>query len=230
MTEQTAAEKTASGIEALIARLRDEGVAEGQAEAERLVAEANARARSILEAAETEAGAKLAAARREIDAHRRAGEDALHAAARDTVLDLKEQLVRKFATDVEKTIANALRDEAMLERMIIEVVGRARQEAKIDRSAEVRVVLPRSAVGLDDLRRQPEELREGSLTHFVAGVAADMLREGVTFDRAEDDAEGIRLVLEDRGITLDLSAGAVASAILTHLQPRFRALLEGLVK
>ncbi|TVS00452.1 MAG: hypothetical protein EA406_00555 [Rhodospirillales bacterium] len=230
MTGQPAAENTASGIEALIARLRDEGVAEGQAEAERLIAEANARARSILEAAETEAGAKLAAARREIDAHRRAGEDALRAAARDTVLDLKEQLVRKLATDCEKTIANALRDEAMLKRMIIESVGRARQEGKIDRSAEVRVVLPRSAVGLDDLRRRPEELREGSLTHFVAGIAADMLRAGVTFDRADDDAEGIRIVLEDRGITVDLSASAVASAILTHLQPRFRALLEGLVK
>jgi V/A-type H+-transporting ATPase subunit E len=230
MSTETAAEKTVSGIETLIARLRDEGVAEGRVEAERLIAEANARARAIIEAAETEAAAKLATARREIDAHRRAGEDALKAAARDTVLELKEQLVRRFATDVEKTVGNALRDQAMLERMILEVVGRAREEGKVDSAAEVRVVLPRSAVGLDELRRRPEELRQGSLSHFVASIAADMLRQGVTFDRAEDTAEGVRIVLEDRGITVDLSDAAVASAILVHLQPRFRALLEGLVK
>ncbi|MCU0838899.1 MAG: hypothetical protein MUE49_09280 [Rhodospirillales bacterium] len=230
MSIETASEKTASGIETLIARLRDEGVAEGRAEADRLIAEANARARSIMTAAETEAAAKLATARREIDAHRRAGEDALRAAARDTVLDLKEQLLHKFAKDVKKTVGNALRDEAMLKRMVVEIVGRAREEGKIDRSSEVRVLLPRSAVGLDDLRRRPEELGEGSLTQFVAGIAADMLREGISFDRADDTAEGIRVVLEDRGITVDLSDAAIANALLIHLQPRFRALLEGLVK
>ena len=230
MSTRLPGEKTVAGIDTLIARLRDEGVAEGRTEAERLIAEANARARSIIEAAETEAAARLATARREIDAHRRAGEDALGAAARDTVLDLKEQLVRKFKADVEKTVGNALRDQAMLERMILEVVGRARAEGKVDSADEVRVVLPRSAVGLDELRRRPEELREGSLSHFVAGIAADMLRAGVTFERADDGAEGVRIVLEDRGMTLDLSDTAVASALMVHLQPRFRALLEGLVK
>lgn len=230
MSTRIPTEKTVSGIDTLIARLRDEGAAEGRAEAERLIAEANARARSIMETAEAEARAKLTAARREIDAHRRAGEDALTAAARDTVLDLKEQLVRRFRADVEKTVGTALRDEAMLERMILEVVGRARAEGKVDSASEVRVVLPRSAVGLDELRRRPEELREGSLSHFVAGIAADMLRQGVTFDRAEDDAEGLRVVLDDRGITVDVSDAAVAGTLMVHLQPRFRALLEGLVK
>lgn len=230
MTTASTADRTAFGIEALIARLREEGVAEGLAEADRLVAEANARARSILDEAEREAADKLAAARREIDAHRRAGEDALKAAARDTVLDLKEQLTRKFATEVGKTVTGALRDEAMLRQMIVEIVGRAREEGAVDRAAAPRVVLPRSAVGLDELRRRPEELREGSITHFVAAVAADLLRAGVSFDRSDDDAEGLRVVLEDRGVTVDLSDAAVAAALMTHLQPRFRALMEGLVK
>lgn len=224
------AETTASGIEALIARLREEGVAEGRAEAERLVAEANARARQILDHAEREAEGKLAAARREIDAHRRAGEDALKGAARDTVLDLKEQLTRRFATEVGKTVTGAVRDEAMLRQMILDVVGRARAEGGVDRAGAARVLLPRSAVGLDDLRRKPEELREGSITHFVAAVAADLLRAGVTFDRADDEGEGLRIVLEDRGVTVDLSDAAVAAALMVHLQPRFRALMEGLVK
>jgi len=221
---------TAAGVEALIARLREDGVGAGRAEADRILAEAQTRARTIVETAEAEAKAKLAAARSEIDNHRRAGEEALAMAARDTVLDLKDQLARRFATDVGKTVSDIMRDDDMLRRMILEIVGRARAEASADDAGPAEVILPRSVAGLDDLRRKPEELREGTLTHFVAASAATMLREGVTFARAEDDAEGIRVALGDRGVSVDLSDRAVTQAILAHLQPRFRALMEGVVK
>jgi V/A-type H+-transporting ATPase subunit E len=229
MADRAPAPTTAAGVEALIKRLRDEGTGAGRAEAERLVAEAHARARSIVETAEADAKARLAAARAEIDSHRRAGEEALAMAARDTVLDLKDQLARRFATDVGKTVSDIMRDDDMLRRMILEIVGRARSEAAVDAAGSVEVILPRSVAGLDDLRRKPEELREGTLTHFVAASAAAMLREGVRFGRAEDEAEGIRVALDERGVTVDLSDRAVAEAILAHLQPRFRALMEGVV-
>jgi V/A-type H+-transporting ATPase subunit E len=229
MADRAPAPTTAAGVEALIKRLRDEGTGAGRAEAERLVAEAHARARSIVETAEADAKARLAAARAEIDSHRRAGEEALAMAARDTVLDLKDQLARRFATDVGKTVSDIMRDDDMLRRMILEIVGRARSEAAVDGAGSVEVILPRSVAGLDDLRRKPEELREGTLTHFVAASAAAMLREGVRFGRAEDEAEGIRVALDERGVTVDLSDRAVAEAILAHLQPRFRALMEGVV-
>jgi V/A-type H+-transporting ATPase subunit E len=229
MAEQVPAARKTSGVEALIARLRDDGVAAGRAEAERMTAEAEALARRIVGAAEAEAKAKRDAAFKEIDAHRRAGEDALRAAARDAVLDLKEQIARRFADDVAKTVSEAMRDEALLERMILAIVGRARAEAAVDAAAEVEAILPRAAVGLDELRKKPEELREGSLSHFVAASAGAMLREGVSFGRAEDDAGGIRLRLKDRGVSVDLTDRAVAEVILAHLQPRFRALLEGVV-
>lgn len=220
----------ASGVEALIARLRDDGVAAGRAEAERIVAEAEARARKLVDAAEADAKARREAAYRETEAQRRAGEDALRVAARDAVLELKEQLARRFAEDVGKTVSAAMRDEELLRRMILAVASRARDEGAVDQAAEVEVILPRAAVGLDELRRKPEQLREGSLSHFAAASAAEMLRKGVTFGRAGDDAGGIRLELGDRGVSIDLSDRAVAEAILAHLQPRFRALLEGVVK
>jgi V/A-type H+/Na+-transporting ATPase subunit E len=222
--------RTESGVEALVARLRDDGVAAGRAEAERLLRDAEAKARRLIEEAEAEARAKREAARKEAEAYRRAGEDALRAAARDTVLDVKEQLARRFAEDVGKTVSRTMLDQDLLHRMILAVAGRAREEGAVDSSESVEILLPRSAVGLDDLRRDPEELREGTLSHFAAAAAAEMLRAGVTFGRADDAAEGIRLVLEDRGVSIDLTDRAVADAILVHLQPRFRALLEGVVK
>lgn len=234
MAEQTgaprAASGTSSGVETLIARLRDEGVGAGRAEAERIVAEAQALARATVEEAQLQATETLERARREANNFRRAGEDALKAAARDTVLDLKDFLTRRFAGDVAKTVSAALRDEELLRQMILAVAGRVREEASVDRSGSVVFHLPRAAVGLDELRRKPEELKEGSLTHFAAASAAAMLREGVTFARAEDDAGGLRIHLNDRGVSVDLTDQAVADMILAHLQPRFRALLEGVVK
>jgi len=230
MADEVSAQLTASNLEALITRLRDEGVNAGRAEAEQIVSEAQARARAIVDKAEADARAKLEAARKEVDGLRRGGEDALRAAARDTVLDLKDSLTRRFAEDVGKTVSSALRDEDMLKKMILAIAGRAREDGSVDQSTEVEVILPRSAVGLDDLRRRPEELRDGTLTHYVAATAGEMLRAGVRFGRADDDAEGIRVKLHDRGVTIDITDKAVAEAILEHLQPRFRALMEGVVK
>lgn len=230
MAEPAGASGTASGLEALIARLRDEGVSAGREEADRLVAEAQTRAQKLVQKAEADAKALVETARREAENLRQGGEDALQVAARDTILDVKDRLSKRFAADVEGAVAAATRDESLLQRMILEIVGRARAESGVDAAGEVEVILPRTAIGLDDLRRKPEELRAGSLAHFVAASAGEMLRAGVSFTRAEDDEGGLRLRLVDRAVTVDLSDRAVAEAILVHLQPRFRALLEGVVK
>ena len=229
MAADSSVQKTESGVEALIARLRDQGVTAGKSEAERLVAGAEAEARTIIAKAEAEAKAKIDAARRQADAFQRAGEDALKQAARDVTLELKERLTRRLADEVGKAIAGAMRDEELLKRMILTLVGRVRDESGIDASADIELMLPRSVVGLDDLRRKPEELRAGTLTHFVAAFTADMLRDGVRFGRADDPDGGIRIVMADRGISIDVTDKGVADALLVHMQPRFRALLEGVV-
>lgn len=228
MTDTTG-HATAGGIEALIARLRQDGVDEGRAEAERLVTRAQAQAREILDAAQLEADGTRAAARADADRLRRTGEEALQTAMRDTVLDLKGRLATKFAEDVRGTVSTLMRDDDTLRRMILALAARTRDAAGLDDAATLEVILPRAVVALDDLRRRPEELREGSLTHFVAAVAGDILRDGVTFHPAEDDHGGIRVRLSDSGVTVDLTDRAVADLLLRHLNPRFRALLDGVV-
>ena len=220
---------TEAGIEALIARLRAEGVEEGEAEAARVVADAQARAREIMERAEADAAAEREAARKEAEQLRRGGEEALRVAMRDAVLELTEALSERFAERMRERVAHLGRDEETLKALVLAVAGRARDEAGIDRASGVTITLPRAVVGLDDLRRRPEELREGTLSHFVAAEAAEMLRAGVAFERAGDEAGGIRVRLTDEGLVVDLTDEAVATVILRHLQPRFRALLEGVV-
>lgn len=230
MAQQPTAAQTSSGVDALISRLRDEGVSTGRREAERLVSEAQAHAREILEKADASAKAKVNAAAEEASALRRAGEEALRLAARDAVLDMKDHLARRFAVEVAKTISKALQDEDLLKALILAVAGRARTDGGVDDTERVEIELPRAVVGLDDLRRNPEEMKDGSLTHFVAATAGVMLRDGVVFSRAEDSHNGIRVKLLDSGVSIDLTDAAVADILLAHLQPRFRALLEGVVR
>jgi V/A-type H+-transporting ATPase subunit E len=224
------AKLASSGVEALIDRLRAEGVGAGRAEAERIEADARRRAAEIVQEAEERAGQLVDSARKESQALRTGGEEALRVAMRDTVLHLKGQLTERFNAEVRRLIAVAMDQEEFLKMLILEVAGHAREQAGVDSGQPVKVLLPRTLVGLEELRRNPLELREGSLSHFVLSVAGNVLAEGVTFGAADDDAKGIRLFLEDKNVQIDLTDEAVAALLLQHLQPRFRAILEGTVK
>ncbi|MCU0529419.1 MAG: hypothetical protein MUD04_07985 [Cyanobium sp. Prado107] len=220
--------QVAAGVEELISRLRDQGVEAGRRQAEEIVAQAQADARHTLDQARRQAERIVADARHQAESLEQSGREALELALRDAVLALRTRLTERFRGEVRQLLGEEQQKQELLEKMVLEVVGRVRDEA--DRAAQVEVLLPRRAVGLAELSQDPEELARGDLTRFVRLVAAGMLREGVSFGVATDQADGLRLRLVDREVVLDLSDRAVADVILEHLQPRFRALLEGVVK
>jgi V/A-type H+-transporting ATPase subunit E len=222
------AARVSSGVEALIDRLRDEGVTEGRKEAQKIVKEAEARAHWIVKQAKEESDQIKQAAQQQAAHYLKAGKEALNVAARDTLLALKTTLAEQFAREVGRLISAEMRKQELLKKMILEVVGRVKEDVAID--GQLEVLLPRDVIGLEQLSRDPEQLEQGKLTHFVRLVSADMLREGVSFQVADDIEGGIKLRLVDQNVTLELTDRSVASLILQHLQPRFRALIEGIVK
>lgn len=228
MSDKDHAAKVSSGVEALIDRLRDEGVTEGRKEAQKIVEEAEARANWIVKQAKEEAVQIKQAAQQQATQYEKAGKEALSVAARDTLLALKTTLAGQFASEVGRLISAEMRKQELLKQMILEVVGRVKEDVTVD--GQLEVMLPRDVMGLEQLSRDPEQLEQGKLTHFVRLVSADMLREGVSFRVADDIEGGIRLRLVDQNVTLELTNREVASLILQHLQPRFRALIEGIVK
>jgi V/A-type H+-transporting ATPase subunit E len=228
--DKTASTPTAAGVDALIARLRDEGVAKGREEAGRIEREAQQQAARLKREAEAEAERVLGAARQQAAALKTAGEDALRLAMRDTVLELKAVITREVNEKVHRLITTELKREEFLRRLILEVARRGRDEAGVEPGDAMEVVLPHELVSVEELRRNPLELREGSLSHFVLAVASEVLGDGVRFTVAEDDASGIRIRLQDKHVEIDLTDEKVAELILAHLQPRFRAILEGTVK
>jgi V/A-type H+-transporting ATPase subunit E len=219
----------ASGVEELIRRLQEEGVNKGQAEADKLLADAHAEAARIRARAEAEAQALREQTRQEAETARRAGQEALQVAFRDTVLSLKNWLLQRFSGDVERLVSAEMSDRGFLQRLILEVAGQVRERHALD-TGSVELLIPEEAVEVEELRRHPEELRAGTLSHFVLARAGSLLREGVSLQVVPDAPAGIRIRLVDRDVVIDLTDAAVATLLLQHLQPRFRAFLEGMVR
>jgi len=230
MAKQAVDQTSSSGVDALITRLRDEGVTAGRSEADKILRDAQAQAKRMLDKAQKEARERLETAHKEADAYRAAGEEALKTAMRDTVLDLRAGLMQKFTTDVRRLVSHHLEDPELIRQMILEVAGRARDSGALEEGDELEILLPEKVVGVEQLRRNPEEIRKGKLTGVVFGLTGDMLRDGVTFSASDDQQGGIRIHMVDKEIPLDLSDAAVANFLLQHLQPRFRAVFEGVVK
>lgn len=221
-------QETARGVDALIARLRHDGVAAGTAEAERLVADAQAEAARIVAEAEVMAEKTKADAKKAADRYTRAGEEALNTAMRDAVLTMKSTMMAQFEQDVQRMVSTEMSEPEMLRQMVLELVGRAGQAASMGEGASV--ILPAEVVGPEAITANADDIQSGALTQYVLGLAQDKLKEGVTLYAASDLHAGIRAQAGEDGVALDLSDQAIASLLMQHLQPRFRAVLEGVIK
>ena len=218
------------GVDALITRLRDEGVAAGREQADQLLADARRQAHDIIETAEADARQRVEKARKQAAADLAAGQEALRTSMRDAVLEMKATLNNQFADDVRRLVSAQLKDPELLRQIIVEIAGKARDEARVDEGEDVVMLLPAHAIGLDELRENPKELESGQLAELVRGLTGDLLREGVSFEGSDAIEAGVHVVVRDQDVVLDLSDEAVAALLLQHLQPRFRAILEGVVK
>ena len=222
-------EQVAQGVDNLIARLREEGVEKGRAEADRLIEEAQKRKAQILEEAEQEAQRRKDEAQKEVARMKETADQALHTAARDTVLSLRQQMMARFTEDIRRLVSQELREADVFKRLILTVAGRAREALDENGETDATIVLPRQPPGLEEIRRNPDKLREDELSRLVLAMTGDILREGITFEVSETRGEGIRVVAKDSGLEFDLSDAAIAELLRQHLQPRFRALLEGIL-
>jgi V/A-type H+-transporting ATPase subunit E len=203
-------------------------VAAGQADAEKLRADAKAEAAKILADAKRESDAYQKMARSDSDSYRAAGEEALNTAMRDAVLTMKAGLTDRFREDVERLVTKEMADPNLLKQMILEVVGRAAEGANL--KGKVQVILPAKVATQEDIKQNADDIQSGKLTKYVLGLTAEMLREQVELHAADDAQDGIRVRAEDQGVVLDLTDKAVASLLMQHLQPRFRAVLEGVIR
>ncbi|MEM9557522.1 MAG: hypothetical protein AAGC60_24900 [Acidobacteriota bacterium] len=220
---------TSSGVESLIARLREEGVRAGQQEAEAVVAEAESRAQRIVAEAEARARDIVADAHDEAERLQSAGNEALRIAARDTVLSFREEIVARLERHLQRLVSAEMVDRELLRRLILAVAAEPLDAAGLDDAHEIELHLPAEPLGLDELKEDPDALHD-ELSNLARQVAGETWRAGVTF-RVESGVERVpRVAVKDKQLEIELSAEAIAALLLRHLQPRFRALMQGILQ
>jgi len=210
-----------SGVQNLIDRLRGEGVEAGEREAERIVDEARKRGAKIVAEAKAEADEYRTQAREEIKREGEAAKAALQVAVRDTNLDMRSQIAARFAAQVKRLVSEQLGDKEFIRRMILAVAGRAAQAAE-GHPAEIEIsqaLFAGEGAG-EDMQRQ--------IDATILGFSAEMLREGVEIKMGGEGRPGIRVRLVGEDVEIDLTDEAIAEALLSHLQPRYREIARGI--
>jgi V/A-type H+-transporting ATPase subunit E len=218
-----------AGVQALIDRLKTEGVAAGQSEAEAILEGARQKANKLVADAEAEAETIVSKAHTEAQKEKAATQDSLKIAARDLVLDLRNDLGTRIQQEAGRLIAETLADEVFLQKLIIAMAGKAKEAAAITASDKMEIVLPDKIVTFEELKQSPEAVEPGTLTHFVIALAGEVLRKGVTFSSGSG-FDGIKIKLTDRDVSIDLTEEAIAGLLTKHLQPRLRAIMEGVLR
>jgi V/A-type H+-transporting ATPase subunit E len=213
----------ASGVQQLIDQLRNDGVVKGRNEGDALVAAARQEAMRILDEAKHDAERTRSAALAETESLRKNAEDAVRLAMRDAVIALNESLRNDFANKVRRLVSHSMQDRSFLEKLILEVARRAMPE---EAGKSMEILLPNNVATSEELKKNPQDLAENSLSRFVLQLSSDVLREGLTFVSAADDRPGLRIQLKDEDVEIDLTDETVADLLMAHLSPRFRALME----
>ncbi|MCW8445524.1 hypothetical protein OQJ05_15890 [Fluoribacter gormanii] len=230
--QNQAANMISQGVETLIERLKQDGVNAGKEEAARLISEAQEKANTILNNAQTKSKAMMDEAHQVIQQEKKAAEDALQLAARNMRLELRQNLIDRFTQEVRCLVHKELDDKDVLRQLILLIATDSVEQLHAFKAKNIEIELPPKVLDFDEIRKNPELLEKDFLKTMVKCLTGRMLREGMSMrvNQQENKIAGIRVHLVNEDIVLDLTEDAVSSLLIKHMQPRFRALLEGLLQ
>lgn len=227
-------DQASSGVQQLIDKLRQEGIDAGQEQAELILVDARKRAEEIIADAKEQAETTVKAAQEQAKGEIQAVRDALQLAYRDSMLALKENITEDFARRVKQLITAQMKDEAFLKQLILSVAEQSKPRDMDYKPIEI--LLPSDLTdrggppGSNAGQPQNHTPENDSLTQFVTALTTEQFREGVTFKASELHDGGIRVRIVEDDVELNLSDEAVSDLLLEYLLPRYRALIEGIVK
>jgi V/A-type H+-transporting ATPase subunit E len=209
---------TESSVQALIDRIRDQGVQSANQEAARILAEAEAKASQLLADAQKQVEQLRAKATADIEAEQAAAQEALKLSARDTVTRLKNLVSTAFETFVRRLVTTATQDRELMKNLVLVLAGHSADEFIKDKQIQI-LLSDAILTGQSD-----PKLRElGKQT--ILSLSSDMLREGVELIPSSNVEGGAKVRLVGEQLEIDLTDKAITKLLAGQLLPRFHALL-----
>lgn len=214
-----------SGVQELIDKLKNQGVSEGQKQAEQIIQEAHKKASHILSQAQAEADKLLSENRHKIEVERKSSHEAIKTAFRDTEIALRSKLRNAFSAHLSRLVSLELGDKDFIKQLVLAITSVNIPE--IAQAPHVEILLPAKIFETDKEGTQLTKEGKKRLQHLVLGITNDMLREGIELKPSTDVKGGIRVRLIGKDIEIDLTDEALTHLILQYLLPRYREIVSG---
>ena len=176
-------------VQGLLDKIHKDGIAKAQEEKLALLTQAKQEADSIVAQARSEAQRLLDEARKQISSDRKKADDAIRQAARDVVISLKADLLKKLNAVTKACVAECMTPEIM-EKIVLEMAknygnasGSVRAEILLSKQAQEQVQACLMSRLLASLKEKPE-IR---LTNdFNSGLQIAFKGEEVFFDFSDE--------------------------------------------
>ncbi len=211
----------ASGVQALISRIREDGVHAGEEKAEEIIAQARREAKRLLADARAEAEETRSKAAAEIESNHQAALAALQMAARDTRLQLVAEVTASFEQHVKRLVAPVTHDGRFIRALVLALAGQATDQFPVDQELKILVS------DLIAWRESENPDLDSRVKETVLGISSEMLREGVEIIPHSEVPGGVKVQVIGEDLEIDLTDEAISQLLLKHLLPRYRAILEG---
>jgi V/A-type H+/Na+-transporting ATPase subunit E len=214
---------TTSGVQELIDQIRSQGVQAAHDEGERILSEARKEAAAVRAKAQAEAREMLAAARAQVAAEKAAGAEAIRNAARDSLLELSNQVRQAFEVHVRHLVSHQLEDTGFIRSLVLVLAGQAAEQYVTDHDA---VIFVSSALAGAPDQAPPEGTLRDKINNAVLGAAGQMLREGIQLLGDDGITGGARVRLVGEDLEIDMTDQALSRLLHKQLLPRYRAIVQ----
>lgn len=186
-------------VKELIEKIKDEGVAAAEKEAEKIIAQAEEKAARMIKNARAEADNLKAQAEKEIKKQEAASRDALKQGARDILIGLEKKIIAQFDAVIQDSVDTALTSE-LTEKLILDLA-----DAWAEKGEEGLTLV---------LSSQDVKKLEGALQ----GKLSEKFKDGVEIIPSPKVTRGFRIGGKE-GVLYNFSSEGIAQVLSETLSP-----------
>jgi len=199
----------AEQVQELINKIKQEGIQEGEAKAQKIEAEAKKHAEEIVQNAREETQRIVEQGKKEIEQNQESVRAALRQAGRDMVLKLKEHINEVLRTVIEREVRDSL-DAGQLSGLIEKVI-----KAYMDQQRDV-----------TDIKLLLSEKDLKQLSDGFAAKLKDRLKHPVAIQSATDISGGFIISFNNDSNTFDFTDISLVQYLANFLNDDVAALLS----
>jgi len=194
-------------LNALIAKIKTDGVNAARKESDDIIAKAQAEAKRIVDEAIEKKRALIEEGRREAVRLEEAARRAIGQASRDAVLSLREKIVALFDAVVKDEISGRLSGDS-LQQLLMKVVENFKKEKSVD----LEILL--------------SEKDKNALEKTFFTSLKEEMKKGITLKVSSGVEKGFRVGQKGKNFFYDFTDEAITEALIRYLNPKIVEIIE----